>query len=226
MAVRGEDRRVAVPSGPRLSQGCNLVRRLPRFRSVKYKFTALTAGGALCLATASAVIAPGWPLSVSPGHVVFRVVGWEAARGRELVARGQALRGLGRRAAALEAAARRLARDELAQERAAQRLTARPRSLSPQQIAQGMLAADGMTGQFSCLDSLWMRESRWSVTAENPSSGTYGIPQALPGSEMASAGPDWRTDPVTQIRWGLSYIRGRYGSPCAAWAHEQADGWY
>ncbi|MGH3169185.1 MAG: hypothetical protein ACRDN0_25310 [Trebonia sp.] len=97
---------------------------------------------------------------------------------------------------------------------------------SPQQIAQQLLAADGMAGQFSCLDSLWERESGWNVSAENPSSGAHGIPQALPGSKMASAGPDWQTDAETQIKWGLSYIDSTYGSPCAAWDHEEADGWH
>jgi pyruvate/2-oxoglutarate dehydrogenase complex dihydrolipoamide acyltransferase (E2) component len=98
---------------------------------------------------------------------------------------------------------------------------------SAQQIAEGMLASYGWSSsQFSCLDSLWNEESGWNVTATNPSSGAYGIPQALPGSKMASAGPDWQTDAATQISWGLSYIQGQYGSPCGAWAHEEADGWY
>jgi hypothetical protein len=60
----------------------------------------------------------------------------------------------------------------------------------------------------------------------NPSSGAYGIPQALPGGKMASAGGDWRTNPATQIRWGLSYIASTYGTPCGAWAHSQSHGWY
>jgi hypothetical protein len=98
---------------------------------------------------------------------------------------------------------------------------------SPQQIAQVMLASFGWSsGQFSCLDPLWAHESGWSVTAYNAGSGAYGIPQALPGSRMASAGPDWQTNAATQIRWGLEYIRGTYGSPCGAWDHEQATGWY
>jgi hypothetical protein len=98
---------------------------------------------------------------------------------------------------------------------------------SPQQIAQAMLASFGWSsGQFSCLDPLWAHESGWSVTAYNAGSGAYGIPQALPGSRMASAGPDWQTNAATQIRWGLEYIKGTYGSPCAAWDHEQATGWY
>jgi hypothetical protein len=97
---------------------------------------------------------------------------------------------------------------------------------SPQQIAEAMLASFGWSsGQFSCLDPLWAHESGWSVTAANPD-GAYGIPQALPGSKMASAGPDWQTNAATQIRWGLEYIQGTYGSPCAAWDHEQATGWY
>ncbi|MGH3228182.1 MAG: lytic transglycosylase domain-containing protein [Streptosporangiaceae bacterium] len=98
---------------------------------------------------------------------------------------------------------------------------------SPQQVARAMLASFGWSsGQFSCLDPLWAHESGWSVTAYNAGSGAYGIPQALPGSRMASAGPDWQTNAATQIRWGLEYIEGTYGSPCAAWDHEQATGWY
>jgi hypothetical protein len=97
---------------------------------------------------------------------------------------------------------------------------------SPQQIAEAMLGSFGWSSsQVSCLDPLWAHESGWSVTAANPD-GAYGIPQALPGSKMASAGPDWQTDAATQIRWGLEYIQATYGSPCGAWAHEQATGWY
>jgi hypothetical protein len=98
---------------------------------------------------------------------------------------------------------------------------------SPRQVAQAMLGSFGWSSsQFSCLDPLWEHESRWSVTAANPGSGAFGIPQALPGSRMASAGPDWQTRAATQITWGLRYIRDTYGSPCAAWSHEQATGWY
>ena len=94
-------------------------------------------------------------------------------------------------------------------------------------IAQGMLSSYGWgMDQWSCLDSLWQRESNWNHTAMNSSSGAYGIPQSLPGSKMATAGADWQTNPATQIRWGLGYIQGRYGSPCAAWGHSQARGWY
>lgn len=82
------------------------------------------------------------------------------------------------------------------------------------------------SGQFSCLVSLWNRESGWDYRAYNGSSGATGIPQALPGSKMASAGGDWRTNATTQISWGLGYIHGVYGSPCSAWSHSQATGWY
>jgi len=98
---------------------------------------------------------------------------------------------------------------------------------TPQQIAQQMLGHYGWSGgQFSCLSPLWEHESGWKVTAENSSSGAYGIPQALPGSQMATAGGDWQTNAATQIKWGLTYIQDRYGSPCGAWGHEQSAGWY
>ena len=79
---------------------------------------------------------------------------------------------------------------------------------------------------FNCLVKLWNRESKWNVTACNRSSGAYGIPQALPGSKMASAGPDYKTNYKTQVDWGLGYIKGRYGSPTSAWNHSQQRGWY
>jgi len=72
--------------------------------------------------------------------------------------------------------------------------------------------------QFSCLDALWQHESDWDPTAENPSSGAFGIAQALPAAKMASAGHDWKSNPITQVKWGLDYIDGRYGSACNAWA--------
>lgn len=97
---------------------------------------------------------------------------------------------------------------------------------SPQLIAHALVLRDGWSGrQWTCLDALWARESRWNPYAQN-SSGAYGIPQALPGSKMATFGGDWRTDPLTQIRWGLSYISADYGSPCAALAHSSAYGYY
>jgi hypothetical protein len=97
-----------------------------------------------------------------------------------------------------------------------------------QAIAYNMLASFGWdpATYFGCLDDLWEHESGWDYDAENPVSGAYGIPQALPGSKMASAGPDWQTDPTTQIRWGLGYIKAIYGNPCNAWAFEEANGYY
>ena len=80
--------------------------------------------------------------------------------------------------------------------------------------------------QFNCLVALWNRESGWRVNAYNASSGATGIPQALPGNKMASAGEDWLTNPATQIRWGLGYISARYQTPCTAWQHSESTGWY
>ena len=80
--------------------------------------------------------------------------------------------------------------------------------------------------QAPCLIKLWNKESHWNEKAYNASSGATGIPQAVPGSKMATYGADWKTNPVTQIKWGLSYIKGRYKTPCAAWAHSQSTGWY
>jgi hypothetical protein len=80
--------------------------------------------------------------------------------------------------------------------------------------------------QFRYLNDLWARESSWNKYASNPYSGAYGIPQAMPGSKMATCGGDWRTNAKTQIRWGMRYIKAIYGSPKAAWAHEVDDGWY
>ena len=80
--------------------------------------------------------------------------------------------------------------------------------------------------QFSCLNQLWQKESNWDYQAYNPS-GATGIPQALPGSKMASAGTDWATNASTQVAWGLEYIKASsYGTPCAAWGHSQANNWY
>ncbi|QBP30837.1 transglycosylase [Streptomyces phage EGole] len=80
--------------------------------------------------------------------------------------------------------------------------------------------------QFSCLNNLWHHESKWNENAVNSSSGAYGIPQALPGSKMAKAGKDWKTNPFTQVKWGVDYIEDRYGSPCNAWAHFRDNNWY
>ncbi len=96
-----------------------------------------------------------------------------------------------------------------------------------QAIAYDMVMARGWDqSEFDCLVALWNKESHWNVYAHNKNSGAYGIPQALPGEKMATAGADWATNPATQITWGLGYIGGRYGSPCVAWGYSQSRGWY
>lgn len=91
-----------------------------------------------------------------------------------------------------------------------------------QAIARQMVPAD----QFQCFSNIVNHESTWNYRAENPSSGAYGLVQALPGTKMASAGADWRTNPATQIKWGLGYMNDRYGSPCGAWSFWQANNYY
>ncbi|RNM13025.1 lytic transglycosylase domain-containing protein [Nocardioides pocheonensis] len=97
----------------------------------------------------------------------------------------------------------------------------------PKTLAKALMPLYGLsTAQFSCVDNIWEHESHWNVHADNPYSSAYGIPQALPGSKMSSAGPDWQNNAETQIRWGLNYIAQRYGSACSAWSFKQAHGWY
>ena len=96
-----------------------------------------------------------------------------------------------------------------------------------QSIARSLLGSHGWAdSEFSCLQSLWTKESGWNYQAQNASSGAFGIPQALPGSKMSSVSADWATNPTAQITWGMQYIEGRYGTPCSAWAHSQSVGWY
>ncbi|MFG2302821.1 transglycosylase SLT domain-containing protein [Actinacidiphila glaucinigra] len=92
-----------------------------------------------------------------------------------------------------------------------------------QAMAQGII---GDASQYQCFSNIVTRESGWNYTATNASSGAYGLVQALPGTKMASAGADWRTNPGTQIKWGLNYMNSRYGSPCGAWSFWQANHWY
>jgi hypothetical protein len=135
-------------------------------------------------------------------------------------------------AAAAAAEAKRVAEEERlaateAARDAAREAASRNAQRDPRGLAKIMVADRGWSSeQFSCLDSLWTKESNWRWNADNPSSSAYGIPQALPGSKMSSAGSDWETNPATQIEWGLGYIEGRYGDPCSAWAHSQSNNWY
>jgi hypothetical protein len=124
-----------------------------------------------------------------------------------------------------------LSRREIAlrgQDRSSRGLARLPLAMPRPRVIGRVLAAHvGWTGgEWSCLDALWTRESGWQVHDTNGRSGAYGIPQALPAIKMARVGPDWRDNPVTQIRWGLRYIDERYGSPCIAWAHSQNHGFY
>ncbi|MBE3000212.1 lytic transglycosylase domain-containing protein [Nocardiopsis sp. HNM0947] len=98
----------------------------------------------------------------------------------------------------------------------------------PKEYALQVVESEGWGSEEfdNCLEPLWERESNWDHTAENSSSGAYGIPQSLPGDKMASHGDDWATNPATQIDWGIDYIKDRYNTPCAAWEHSEANGWY
>ena len=102
-----------------------------------------------------------------------------------------------------------------------------PNPGTAQSTAYNMMPSFGFDPktEFGCLDNIWTRESGWRYNAQN-ASGAYGIPQALPGSKMASAGADWQTNPATQIKWGLGYIKSIYGTPCNAWAFWQGHSYY
>jgi hypothetical protein len=99
---------------------------------------------------------------------------------------------------------------------------------SPREMAKQILQNKFGYGadQFSCFNNIIIRESNWDIHATNASSGAYGIPQALPGSKMATVASDWRTNPATQIIWGVQYMKSRYGSPCSAWGFKSSHGWY
>jgi len=130
--------------------------------------------------------------------------------------------------AAEEAAAKAQAEAEAAAQAAAEALAAANTPEGAQATARQLASANYGWGddQFSCLSSLWNKESGWNYLAYNDSSGATGIPQALPGSKMASVGSDWETNATTQIIWGLGYISASYGTPCSAWGHSQATDWY
>lgn len=130
-----------------------------------------------------------------------------------------------------EAAVEKAEREREAKERASRDAVRSASSFSAQAsytvaevkaIARQMVPAD----QFQCFSNIVNHESTWNYRAQNPSSGAYGLVQALPGSKMASAGADWQTNPATQIKWGLNYMDSRYGSPCGAWSFWQANHWY
>jgi len=130
--------------------------------------------------------------------------------------------------AALAAAAKKAAEEKAARERALRNRGYQPGVTDLKEIARQILKNKYGYGssQFDCFNNIIIRESMWRIDATNPSSGAYGIPQALPGSKMASVASDWRTNPATQIIWAIGYMKDRYGSPCAAWSFKSANGWY
>ncbi|MEU6353987.1 lytic transglycosylase domain-containing protein [Streptomyces sp. NPDC047072] len=137
-----------------------------------------------------------------------------------------------RKAAAKTAVARQQAAKEAAA-KAKQEKEAKAASASyPQQASYTVAEVQALarqivpSDQFQCFSNIVDHESTWNYRAQNPSSGAYGLVQALPGSKMSSAGADWQTNPATQIKWGLNYMNVRYGSPCDAWTYWQANGSY
>jgi len=101
-------------------------------------------------------------------------------------------------------------------------------SVGAKKVAKSIMLSEYAWGadQFNCLNRLWTKESHWNYKARNKRSGAHGIPQALPAIRMESISTDWRTNPVTQIRWGLRYIEARYDSPCGAWAKFKRSRYY
>lgn len=191
----------------------------------------IAVGGALAVGTALPASASTTKSSSGSAPVAASQASAEKAAGspqwveafRDVQA-GLAKQGKAVAAHAQQDAAVRAARAHAVQAKAAVAKAAA--SGDPRSIAKSMLTQYGWgASEFSYLNQLWFHESNWQVHAENPS-GAYGIPQALPGSQMASAGADWQTNPATQIKWGLNYIKDRYGSPSGAWAHEQSSNWY
>jgi Transglycosylase SLT domain len=154
----------------------------------------------------------------------------EEARLKAAKARAAAERARARAEALKEAAERARAEAEAAEARrkAMANRGYLPGTTDPRDIARQILQNKyGYgAGQFGCFDNIISRESRWNMHATNPSSGAYGLAQALPGSKMASIASDWRTNPATQIIWGVQYMDNRYGSPCEAWGFWQAHNWY
>lgn len=129
--------------------------------------------------------------------------------------------------AARAAAEQKAAEEHAAQEAAAALAAANTVDGAKATARQLMASTYGWGGdQFSCLESLWTKESGWNYQAYNADGGATGIPQALPGSKMAAAGADWQSNAATQIAWGLGYISSAYGTPCSAWSHSQAMNWY
>jgi hypothetical protein len=151
-----------------------------------------------------------------------------AAKKKAAAARAAAAKKAAAARAAKAAAAKRAAAAAAAKKKAASALPAGCSQYSGnQRIACSLLPSFGFSvSEMSALVPMWNNESNWNENAENAGSGAYGIPQALPGSKMASAGSDWQTSARTQIKWGLGYIKSTYGTPSQAWSFWQANNWY
>jgi hypothetical protein len=165
---------------------------------------------------------------IARAHAVRKAKAKRAAAQRAASAKKAAQHKAAHKALAEKRAAAQLQRKRAAA--AAARAKAKRRALSgnPRSIARQLMRSRYGWGesQYRCYNKIIMRESAWKVRADNPSSSAYGIPQALPGSKMRSAGSDWRTNPATQITWGLGYVKSRYGTPCSAWGFKSSHGWY
>ncbi|MER7759157.1 transglycosylase SLT domain-containing protein [Streptomyces sp. NPDC097619] len=156
----------------------------------------------------------------------------DAKKASEETARLQAAKDARAKKAAAQELAEKAEKERKEKEEAASRSAARDASdFAPRAsytVSQVKSIARQMvpSSQFQCFSNIVNHESTWNYRAVNASSGAYGLVQALPGGKMASAGADWRTNPATQIKWGLNYMNERYGSPCGAWSFWQANRWY
>jgi hypothetical protein len=183
--------------------------------------TAILAGGPALAQTIGLGATPPAPMPVA-WEAAQQVQAANATASHQAVLKAEKERRAAEKRAKAEAR-RKAAQEKAARSRAAQGGTpAQNRALGMQMCADRGWSA----GQCADLGRLWQKESGWSSQAHNSSSGAHGIPQALPGSKMASAGPNWQTNARTQIAWGLDYIAGRYGNPSNAWAHSVSHGWY
>jgi hypothetical protein len=204
-----------------------------------YTGTLLKVGAAL---TATAAMIAGGPalatsLGLADDSIAAMPAAWEtqrsvearsAAQSHEAVLLAEKQRKAAERKAKKEAQRKAAEKERRAAEQRAARARAAQGGSPAQNRALGMaMCADKgwSASQCSDLGTLWQRESGWNSRAHNPS-GAHGIPQALPGSKMASAGPNWQTNARTQIAWGLGYIQSRYGNPSNALAHSHRTGWY
>jgi hypothetical protein len=206
--------------------------------SIRGTAAAATVAVAVTGLTALAAVDAGAWGAETPERTVTRIADLlpEASVARSAKPAGERAKEIKRKHRRQAARAARLAREKAARaaraaREAQQEQASRSRtsySGDPRGIAASMAASQygWAADQFSCLDSLWSRESGWDVHASNPTSGAYGIPQALPGSKMGAYGSDWADNPTTQIQWGLAYIRSSYGTPCGAWSEFQSQGWY